>query len=94
MNNIKHQEMAFLKCGCGCSMFVVEKTIWQDGDVDYNISSQDSRFDHDNRSLKNRIKGAIKIMFGKPVYYSDIYIPKEEKEKLKKFIDEINKMLE
>lgn len=87
------EEMIFLKCDCGCSMFVVEKTTWDDGDIDYNISSQDSRFDHNNQSLKSRIKNAFKILFGKPVYYSDIYIDKENKDRLIKFSDELNKIL-
>jgi hypothetical protein len=29
-----------LKCDCGCSMFVVERSEWDDGEVDYNISVQ------------------------------------------------------
>lgn len=93
MKNRK-EEMIFLKCDCGCSMLVVEKTVWDDGDISYNLSSQDSRFDHNNQSLKNRIKNAFKILFGKPVYYSDIHIDKDSKGKLEKFVSELNRMLE
>ncbi|MCL2066781.1 MAG: hypothetical protein FWG99_04885 [Treponema sp.] len=75
----KTQEfMEILKCDCGCSMLVVEKTIWEDGDIDFDISIQDSRYDHNNTTIWGRIKGAIKILFGKPVYYSDVYISKPE----------------
>jgi hypothetical protein len=66
------------KCDCGCSMLVVEKEIFDDGDIIYGISIQDSRYDHNNPTVWNRIKSAMKLLFGKPVYYSDIFIEKEE----------------
>jgi hypothetical protein len=37
-----------------------------------------------------RIKSAAKVLFGKPVYYSDIYI--EDSEKLRKFVEKLNKL--
>ena len=92
----KTQEfMEILKCDCGCSMLVVEKTTCENGDLDYNISIQDSRYDHNNTTIRGRIKGAIKILFGKPVYYSDIYIGKPEVysnfvEKMKRLCEETN----
>ena len=91
----KHKdELIFLKCRCGCSMFVVEKTVWEDGEVHINITSQDSRYDHANQSFLSRIKGALKILFGKPVYYSDIFIDKENMHKLKDFVSKLNKMID
>ena len=36
-------------CSCRCCMLVIEKTMWEDGDVDYDISLQDSHFDHKDR---------------------------------------------
>ena len=91
----KQEFMEILKCDCGCSMLVVEKTIWEDGDIDFNISIQDSRYDHNNKTIWGRIKGAMKILFGKPVYYSDVYIGKPEiynnfVEKMKKLCEETN----
>jgi len=83
--------MELLKCECGCSMVVVEKDIWEDGDIDFSISIQDSRYDHDNTTLWGRIKGAAKILFGKPVYYSDIYIGKPEV--YKDLIDRMAKLI-
>jgi hypothetical protein len=32
----------------------------------------------------------MKILFGKPVYYSDVYI--ESTEKFKKFVEDLNKL--
>lgn len=85
--------MVFLKCDCGCSMFVVEKSVWDDGDIDYNITVQDSRYDHNNATLWGRIKGAAKILFGKPVYYSDVFISNDP-DRFKSFVQEINALVE
>jgi len=68
-----------LKCDCSCSMLVVEKSEWEDGEINYNISIQDSRYDHNYTTLWGRLKSAMKLLFGKPVYYSDIYIDKPER---------------
>ena len=72
-------------------MFVAEKTIWKDGEIWYNITVQDSRYDRDNTTLWSRIKGAAKILFGKPVYYSDVVI--ESQERFKEFVDELKEMI-
>jgi hypothetical protein len=77
-----------LKCDCGCSMFVVEKSEWDDGEINYNITVQDSRYDHNYTTLLGKIKNAMRILFGKPVYYSDVYI--SEPEKFKEFIKQLN----
>ena len=87
----KHEFMEILKCDCGCCMLVVEKTVWENGDIDYNISIQDSRYDHNYTTIWGRIKSAIKVLFGKPVYYSDVYINKIED--YKKFVEKLNKLI-
>jgi len=79
-----------LKCSCGCSAVVVEKTEWDDGEIDYDISIQDSRYDHNYTTVWGRIKTAVKILFGKPVYYSDVYI--DTPEKYRKFVEDISKL--
>ena len=84
------ETMVTLKCDCGCSMFVVEKSEWEDGEVNFNITVQDSRYDHNYTTLWGRIKSAMKILFGKPVYYSDVYI--NEPEKFKEFVGQLNKL--
>lgn len=30
-------KMITLPCDCKCCMFVVEKTMWEDGDINYNM---------------------------------------------------------
>jgi len=84
----KKDTTVFLRCDCGCSMFVVDKSEWEDGDVYYNISVQDSRYDHNYNTLWGRIKSAMTILFGKPIYYSDVLI--EEPEKFKDFVKQLN----
>ena len=86
----KRDSFVFLKCDCGCSMFVVEKTIWSDGEIDYNLTVQDSRYDHNYTTVWGRIKTALTILFGKPVYYSDVYIGKAEK--FHNFVAQLNNM--
>jgi len=69
-------------------MFVVDKTVWEDGEINYNISVQDSRYDHNYSTLWGRIKSAMTILFGKPVYYNDVYI--NEPEKFREFVKQLN----
>ena len=90
MNKIQ-ELMEIQKCECGCSMLVVEKTVWDNGDIDYDISIQDSRYDHNYTTLWGRIKSAMKILFGKPLYYSDVYISKPEV--YKNLVDRMERLL-
>jgi hypothetical protein len=73
-------------------MLVAERIEWEDGEVDYNISVQDSRYDHNNATFWGRLKGAAKLLFGKPVHYSDIYL--DEPQKFKDFAKQINELCE
>jgi len=60
-------------------MFVIDKTIWEDGDISYNITIQDSRYDHNHNTICGRFKRAVKLLFGKPIYYNDVYMEGEER---------------
>ena len=85
------RKMITLPCDCKCCMLVVEKTVWEDGDTNYNITIQDSRYDHNYNTLWGRIKRAAKILFGKPIYYSDVYLDNEDVfKKLVKDMDELS----
>jgi hypothetical protein len=86
----KKETTIMLKCDCGCSMLVVDREEWNDGEVNFNVSVQDSRYDHNYTTLWGRIKSAAKVLFGKPVYYSDIYI--EEPEKFRGFVEKLNEL--
>ena len=88
----RQEKSVYLKCDCGCSMFVVDRTIWNDGEISYNITVQDSRYDHNHTTVLGRIKSAFKILFGKPVYYSDVYI--DNPEKFAEFVGQLNDLCE
>jgi len=72
-------------------MLVIEKTLWEDGDTSYNISIQDSRYDHNYNTLWGRIKRAVKVLFGKPVYYNDTHL--EGTESFERFVEKINNLI-
>ena len=82
--------MIVLPCDCRCCMLVIEKTVWEDGDVSYNISVQDSRYDHNYNTVWGRIKRAVKVLFGKPVSYNDLYL--EGKERFHKLIEDMERL--
>lgn len=67
-----------LPCDCGCCMFVIEKTVWEDGDMNYNISVQDSSYGHSYNTLWGRLQRAVKALFGKPIYFNDVYLEGED----------------
>jgi len=73
-------------------MLVVDKDIWKDGDIHYNFSVQDSRYDHRNRSIWSRMQSACKIMFGKPIYYNDVYIG--DPKKFNGFVKDLMELME
>lgn len=58
-----------LDCDCGCSTLVIEGE-----GRDYSISIQSSYLHHHSFTLWGRIKSAVKVLFGQPIYYADIYI--------------------
>ena len=86
----KKETSVRLKCTCGCSAVVVEKTEWDDGEIYYDISIQDSRYDHNYTTIWGRIKTSFTILFGKPVYYSDVCIDKPEI--FNKFVEDIGRL--
>ena len=88
----KQSKMITLPCDCTCCMFVIEKTKWEDGDTNYNISVQDSRYDHNCNTVWGRIKRACKALFGKPVYFSDVHI--EDEGKFRSLVNEMSELLE
>lgn len=66
-------------CDDKCCMLVVEKCVYGKNDVDYNISIQDSRYDHNYNTIWGRICRAASILFSRPIYYNDLLLTGEEK---------------
>jgi len=90
----KDQKTATLRCDCAgqCATLVVDRDMCSDGEVSYSISMQDSRYDHRHNSVLGRIKSSFKILFGKPIYYSDIYIG--DPQKFADFVNKLNEIVE
>lgn len=85
-------KMITLPCDCECCMFVVEKTVWEDGDTNYNITIQDSRYDNNYNTVWGRIKRACKVLFGKPIYYNDVHI--EDADIFKKLVKDMEDLVQ
>lgn len=78
----------YLSCNCGCSATVVVEK-WEDDD--YSISIQDSRAFKDNFSILKKIKNAFSVLFGKPIYYTEIWV--NSPDNYKKFVDDLQKLI-
>ena len=85
-----------LRCDDYCTMLVIDKTKyqWKDDpiEIDYNISMQDSSLDGYHNTFKQRIIRAFKVLFGKPIYYNDIYI--QDEKQIIEFRDALNELIE
>lgn len=80
-------KMVTKTCSCGCCMLVVERH--EDGC--YNVSVMDSRYDHKNKGVLGRLRNAVRILFGKPVYYNDLFI--EDKSEFEELLKELQELL-
>lgn len=68
-----------LRCDCGCGMVVFEKHDWNSKfTTEYSLSFQDDRICKDGDGIFQRVRRAISVLFGKPIYYSEISTSKEE----------------
>jgi hypothetical protein len=72
-------------------MLVFDKFVYN-GETDYNISIQHSRYDRKLNTLRGRIARACKTLFGKPIYYNDVQIMDEQK--FKDFIFKLNDLVD
>lgn len=88
----KKKKFVLLPCDCHCCMMVVERVEWDDGDVDYNVSVQDSRYDHNYNTIWGRIKRAAKALFGEPVYFNDVYI--DDPARFAQWVDDLKALAE
>ena len=87
----KKEKMITLPCDCRCCMFVIEKTIWECRDISYNITIQDSRYNHNYNTVWGRLKRATKVLFGKPVYFNDVHM--EGEERYKKLVSDMTELI-
>ena len=74
----------FLPCECGCANLLIQK--YPDGD--YGICIVDSYYKNTS-SIGARIKGALKVLFGKPIYFNDLVLYEESFKTLIKDMDKL-----
>lgn len=79
-----------LRCVDGCCTLVIDRYNYN-GEIDYNISIQDSNLYSEYNTFLGRIKRAAKILFGKPIYYNDVWIT--DKNKIKELSEKLNSMV-
>lgn len=79
-----------LRCEDRCCTLVIDRYNYN-GEIDYNISIQDSNLYSEYNTFLGRIKRAAKILFGKPIYYNDVWIT--DKNKIKELSEKLNNML-
>lgn len=87
--NTAPADSIFLRCDCQEEILVIDKYIDND-EVFYNISIKNSNYENIN-GIKNRIRNAFKVLFGKPVYYNDIFV--EDKRKMINFFYDLERLI-
>lgn len=65
-------------CDCRCCELAVTKDVFEDGEAFYDVMVQDSRYDHKANGVLNRVRNALKVLFGKKICYNDVFIPDDE----------------
>ena len=76
----------YLPCDDQLETLKLDKIIYPEGDIDFNISIVDSYLCNKN-PLSTRIKRAFKLLIGKEdIYYADIYV---NKNKFESFIKQV-----
>lgn len=87
MSTTTDKRFVILPCDCRCAMMVVERIEWDDGDVDFDISVQDSYYDKSHNSLWGRLRRAAKALVGKPVCFNDVYI--QDPDRFRQWVSEL-----
>ena len=88
----KQYQDIYLRCEDHAETVVFSKHTWNDGDVDYEITIEDSYCGGDYMGLKGRFKRAWMAFFANPICYTGIYC--EEKERVKKFLKDCLDLIE
>ena len=75
-------------CDCvgGCTRLVAERFDLENHDSDYEISFQTDCIVNNEFSIRNRIRGAWRMLFGKPICYASVWF--ENGEGYEKFLND------
>ena len=72
------EKIVRVPCDCGCCLMEFTKDVWGEGEVTYDLSVLDSRYDHNINGIFGRLRRAAGILFGKPVYFNDVNMSEEK----------------
>ena len=86
----KKRKLVIEQCDCSCSFVVVEKFKWNDGEVNFNVTINDSNYSR--IGIRERFKGFFNILCNKPIYYSDLLIRSDEA--FQNWLDELKELVE
>lgn len=67
-----------VRCDCGCCEVVFDRFAFDEDDVMYTVSVQDSYYDNNPNSVLGRLRRAVGILFGKPVCFNDACLTQQE----------------
>ncbi len=81
----------FFRCDDICTMLVVDKIMWDDGDINYTISMQTSDY-YDVNTIRNRIRRAWNALFGRRISFNDMYT--DDENRLRQFVEELKQLID
>ena len=89
----RNQKTVTLRCECigQCAMLVIDKDIYDDNEIGYHISMQDSSYNHNYNTIWGRLKRACKALLGKRIYYNDICV--DNPQNFINFVGELNELI-
>lgn len=73
------QRRITMRCDCGAETLVFTRYDYEDSDISYGISFEDSYLGGGYQGFFGRLKRAWKAFIGKPVVHADVFTDDEEK---------------
>lgn len=82
----------FLRCDDHAEMVVFSRYAFDESDINYELTIEDSYCGGDYMGIKGRFKRAWHAFWAKPVYYTGIYC--EGKDRMKKFLTDCLELID
>lgn len=81
-----------LKCDDHEEILEFNRIEWSRDDIDYEISIKDSYCGGDYRGVIGRLRRAWQAFWGKPIYYTSIYV--DDPDRTRKFLEQCLALME
>lgn len=82
----------FFRCDDKAETVVFNQWIWDEDDINYEITIEDSYCGGDYMGIKGRFKRAWKAFFAKPLCYTGVFT--EDGKRMKKFLKDCLELME